>query len=183
MYKKIAVVAVSLVLVCGCTRSARQVLGVSKSTPNEFSVVSNPPLSVPPNFSLVTPDSNAKSEAARMDTSARDILLEKKSSGTKDGTSKGEKAFLAKAGTEQADPDIRNKLSADQAAIEKEQDGLLDKVSFLPKKKEKDSIVNAKKEKDRILKDKEEGRPITEGETPVIEGKKDSGFLNRVFGL
>ncbi len=45
----------------------------------------------------------------------------------------------------------------------------------------KETQVNAKDEAERIRKNEEQGKPITEGETPVVKDK-DTGILGRIFG-
>ena len=49
-------------LIVGCQGgNARQILGINKQPPDEFKVVSNPPLSLPPNFSVRPPEEITKS--------------------------------------------------------------------------------------------------------------------------
>ena len=50
----IIIVFLSLCLIYSCTK-VRESAGVSRKSPDEFQVIENPPLVIPPNFSLVSP--------------------------------------------------------------------------------------------------------------------------------
>ena len=45
----------------GCSNDLKSTLGLKKPSPDEFTVISNPPLSVPPNFTLSKPNTDAES--------------------------------------------------------------------------------------------------------------------------
>jgi hypothetical protein len=74
----------------GCASGeVRETLGINRTAPDEFVIVSRPPLSVPPEFSLIPPDSetSAGNNSARATSSAetaREALLggDKSISGT-----------------------------------------------------------------------------------------------------
>ncbi len=87
----IAVTALCCLGLSGC-RDAASALGIGKkSTPDEFLVVSNPPLSVPPNFILAEPGPRLKPSAGVLGTQRHaenrgltgeeNVLLGKMSSG------------------------------------------------------------------------------------------------------
>ena len=50
----IIIIFLSLCLIYSCTK-VRESAGVSRKSPDEFQVIENPPLVIPPNFSLVSP--------------------------------------------------------------------------------------------------------------------------------
>ena len=50
----IIIIFLSLCLIYSCTK-VRESAGVTRKSPDEFQVIENPPLVIPPNFSLVSP--------------------------------------------------------------------------------------------------------------------------------
>lgn len=189
-YKKTALIAIFLPLIAACSGKAKDTLGLRRTAPDEFRVISNPPLSVPPEFSLRPPAEKGSSEQALNDADKeanKQLLVQKELSG-KSGTqlTKGENAFLSMAKTTEANPAIKNILRRENGEEEaaKENEGIIDKLSTYSTKGKKvkpADVVNAKQEKERIVKNEEEGKPITEGETPTIDPDKKS-VLQRIFG-
>jgi hypothetical protein len=190
-YKKTALIALFLPLIAACSGKAKDTLGLRRTAPDEFRVISNPPLSVPPEFSLRPPAEVGSGEQAATEAdkdASKKLLAQKDISDKKsDGSlSKGENAFLSMAKTADANPAIKNILRRENGEEEraKENEGIIDKLSTYSTKGKKEKpadVVNAKAEKDRIVQNTEEGKPITEGETPTIDPDKKS-VLQRIFG-
>lgn len=193
------ITAISLLLLCACSGgTVKDTLGLSRAAPDEFRVVSRPPLSVPPQFSLqppsatttapgqLTPEEQAKSlvlgtdpGALRTDTSVAPVTVSK--AGKLPAKTSAESTFLKNAGADQADPNVRNELVEEKFVKQQEDEDASwwDVTSKLPDKKE--PIVKAKDEAERIQKNEDEGKPVTEGETPETMGR-DTGVLGRIFG-
>ena len=55
MVQRIVLIIAALGIVVSCSGNVQDSLGLRRSAPNEFRVVSNPPLSLPPEFSLRPP--------------------------------------------------------------------------------------------------------------------------------
>lgn len=168
---------------CSST-TVKETLGIDRQAPDEFRVVSRPPLSVPPQFDLRPPSVTAESPTTLpADQQAKSAVL-----GTPMGTApeklpagtQGESLLLKNAGADQADPSVRNSLIEEKIIKEEEQedDGWWGAISNFDKK---DPEVDAGGEAERIKKNKEEGKPVTEGETPETGGK-DTGVLGRILG-
>jgi hypothetical protein len=177
-----------LPLVVGCSSGAKDTLGLRRTAPDEFKVISNPPLSLPPEFSL-RPPSEGVDKAAVAAANEKEVkgILEKKSPAkaiAKAETpkqTKGEGAFLSSAGTGDADSQIKEILNKETSENKKEEKGFFSKLaSFKDDKDAKAEVVNASGEKDRIAKNKEEGKPVTEGETPTATPAK-KGLLQNIF--
>lgn len=198
MMKQMYVLPMILALgACG-GESVKETLGLDHEAPDEFTVVSRPPLSVPKEFYLVPPSEGAASEfgmdasqSARQQltgkaTDANDMTLEEAQRGLADTAapvvqssslgSPGESALLDKAGAHQADPEIRKKLYGD-APRTKDDSGILDTLRGNP---DEEPVVNATEEAKRIQENKETGKPLNEG-TPAIEDPKTKSVLERVF--
>jgi len=110
----VAVIAVALV-VAGCsTRQSgvREVLGLDKSAPDEFLVVTKAPLTLPPGSDLVPPDPGAPPNSANNPTAVAENATfgARRTTGT---ASKAEASILANAGVQGADPRVRRRLRAE----------------------------------------------------------------------
>ena len=154
---------------CGGT-SVKETLGLDKRAPDEFRVVSRPPLSVPPQFDLRPPGiEGVESQSAKRDK-AQTLVLGTGMGKSKTSSSAAESGFLQKAGAAQADPNVKRALAEKKIdeQVKHEDDSWWDRVTTIPSNK--DPVVRAEDESDRIKKNKEEGKPVTEGKTPETGG-------------
>ncbi|MFZ1990003.1 MAG: DUF3035 domain-containing protein [Alphaproteobacteria bacterium] len=100
---------------CGLGRA----LGSAKVSPDEFNIVTKAPLVIPPDYSLKPPAPSEKNDEADTAADAQSALVGKGGASTQ-AASPGERALVAQAGAEYADPLIR-------AVIDQEYAGLVDK--------------------------------------------------------
>lgn len=178
-------------------QNARDILGLGRNSPDEFRVVSRPPLSTPPDFQLRPPlegedsiglppsDLQAKSlitngqDISKIDYDIRRKMGEADTAvGVVDSYSlgsKAENALLNRAGVKNSDPQIRQKLYNEQIKRKKDAES-----NWLVPKKSDEYIVDAEKEKARIKSNMETGKTITDGKTPVVE-PKERGVLEGLF--
>ncbi|MFO1243437.1 MAG: DUF3035 domain-containing protein [Rickettsiales bacterium] len=188
-----------LLLLAACGGDdVKETLGLDHDAPDEFTVVSRPPLTVPKEFYLVPPTQGDASNFGE-DTShvarqqltgkapdANDMTLEEAQRGLADtaapvvqssslGTP-GESSLLRNAGAEHADPDIRNKLYSDTPP-DAEKPGILEKLRGNPNE---EPVVNAKEESERLRANKDAGKPLNQGEVKT-EDPKSKSVLDRVF--
>jgi hypothetical protein len=204
-----AVAACTLIALTACgSGTVRETLGINRSAPDEFRVVSRPPLSVPPQFNLRPPSVTAESPTViPADSQAKALVLGKEHAGgdvirldanaaptavvpvsssplgaaQAGGKSAAESQFLQNVGASKADPNVRQALVEKdvQKQLQKEESDWWDILSTNPEKK--DPQVNAQKEAERIRTNKDTGKPVTEGATPEVKGK-DRGVLGRILG-
>lgn len=201
---------VSMLLLSACSSSTvKDTLGLNHKEPDEFRVVSRPPLSVPPQFNLRPPSATAASPAMTpADQAAKSMITGAKANapatsdntfilqpGNADtavapvqastdkvrGSSSPEDQFLKKAGADKADSNIRNNMIEEKVVTQQqeEESSWWDVLSTNPSKK--DPMVDAKGETQRIKKNEDEGKPVTDGDTPEVKGR-DTGILGRIFG-
>ena len=140
-------------------------------------VISHPPLSMPPTFSLEAPGkSSAAIKKSNTVEEAKQTLFKAGDSQPALSLSSGEKSLLKNAGVDKADSNIRDILKKDNEGTgrdQKEEKGFFKKITdFVIKKK--DPIVDAEEERKRLLKNKAEGKKPNEGEVPTIEQEGDS---------
>lgn len=190
----IAMAGIALCMLPGCGGGdVKETLGLNRVAPDEFRVVARPPLTVPPEFSLLPPSIDA-TPPGKIPTAqhARDLVLgegdgESMATASPQETSSrpmpdsADHRFLERAGVAQADPDIRKELVEARVSkqLKEEDESWWDILSTEPKPK--DPTVNAAEESERINENQDAGKPVTEGETPTIK-PADHGILGRILG-
>lgn len=174
-------VLVASVSTLGACSETRKALGQSKEAPDEFSVYSRAPLSLPPEYGLRPPEPGApRPQEADTQTHAKSILLSSSSSPRSipsgSNQSPGLQALLSATGANSADPSIRQLVDAETRSLAADQKELAHKLLFWQKAGEFGTAVDAKKETDRLRQNQALGRPVNEGEVPIIERKKSGLF-------
>lgn len=184
----------------GCSsNTVKDTLGLYRSAPDEYRVVSRPPLSVPPQFGLKPPSptdmppgqlpASEKAEnlvlgngSVPADTSVKPVSSKAAPKAKKGvAVSSADSRFLQKVGAGQADPNVRQVLVEEnyQKLEKEESEGWMDKLNWT--KDKKDPTVDATKEAERIQKNEDAGKPVTEGETPEVKGR-DTGLMGKILG-
>lgn len=116
----------------GCG-GARQALGMTKVTPDEFRVVTKAPLVVPPDYSLRPPSpGEPRPQELQPESAARTALLGQRAA---EQRSDGEKLLVAKAGADKADPLIRYVVDDEFGHIAHKDRSFADRVLFWRKEK------------------------------------------------
>jgi len=169
----VAIVALAALALAGCEQTKRS-LGIGKQPPDEFQVVSRPPLSVPPDFGLRPPQPGAPrpQEGETRDQAAAIVF------GTAGGAASGSPGLtdlLTRAGVEQADPSIRQLINEDNALLA-EDISLADRLIFWRPRATPVVIIDAEAEAQRLSEAAATRAPPTTGATPVIEERKKAIF-------
>lgn len=170
MRKSVKTTALAAVLALAFATSAcsgndvRNSLGLSVNSPDEFMVMTHPPLEQPKDFSLPKPGDAPDDLANNRLTSEAEATLFRKNGSSDKPVTKGESALLQKADAKEVDPDIRRKLYAErQAAVQKRlerEDSTLGSLNPWTQN-EKDPVVDSGAEQKRIAEAQKEGKPIT----------------------
>ena len=191
--KHLLIVTLVLTLAaCGGNKSSvRSALGINKSAPDEFKVVSRPPLSVPPEFRLRPPQPGAKPRGVATSEQQAESLLktgdfdlnrnyddldnfmpeaETTVTPVVSGSlgSAADAAFLNNAGADMADDAIRDKLRQEVQTPTKETESDFAIHRWLGKSGEEE-VVDPKAESERIRENIEDGKPVNEGDVKTIE--------------
>ena len=177
---KAGIAAVAVVLAAssmsGCT-DARRALGYDKAPPDEFAVIARAPLSQPPDYNLRPPSPGApRPQEGTATDQARAALTPGKTAPAALSGSKGEQVILAKAGADKAVPDIRRVVNEETTQMVEASDSFVDKLVFWQDKAPPGDIVNADAERKRIKDNAAAGKPVTVGQTIIIERKSNSWF-------
>ena len=165
----------------GCGgNSVSKTLGLASSSPDEFTVTTRAPLSVPPDLQnpelpaptpgLARPQEAPLTQQAE-DTLAPQLALNPAAAGP---DSAGQEALVAQAGPTPP-ADIRAVVAA-EAVKDERAVTLTERLEFWQSKPMPGAVVNAPAEEARLQKDAALGQSPTTGETPVIDRSK-SKFL------
>lgn len=196
---KLACVALPMLLSACADNTVRDTLGLTREAPDEFSVVSRPPLSIPPEFSLRPPKPGEPPRGTPTDEQARELITGKPTPKDTDPSkleqpkvesavtpvARGElltgggEALLKKAGAQGADSEIRDKLNVD-AATPRENSDAKTLIDQLAGKEKNEPTVDAKKEAARLRANKDEKKPLNEGEVPE-EAQHNKSLMDRIF--
>ncbi len=173
-----AVLGLASVALLGCS-SARESLGLGRTPPDEFAVIDQPPLSIPPDFGLRPPMPGApRPQAVDSSDRAKELLFGSATSETVDmpEASDGEKALLAQTGGDKAPADIRDTINRESSERMSASPHLVDRLLWWKKDEPSGTVVDPQAEAARIQEAKEKGEAVNSGATPVIERNK-SGWL------
>lgn len=125
MHKTMSLVAVlaACATASGCQQFS-QAIGAEKIAPDEFRVVTQAPLSVPPDFGL-RPPRPGEPQATEREAAARTSVF-----GTDRGTnaSPAERLLVARAGAEAVDPNIRSRVDFEGGSIVRKNEAFADRV-------------------------------------------------------
>lgn len=197
-----ACLVVLMAAVAGCG-DVRRSLGIDRTAPDEFAVVERAPLSVPPDFTLRPPQPGAprpgtktpREQAARAvfgrtDASERSgpelfsggngPQVQAAPRGQVAALSPGEAALLRQAGADEIDPDIRAKVDQETTQLAAAERSFTDFLIFWRDPPPPGVVVDPVAEQARLRENAALDRPVTEGETPIIE-RREKAPLEGLF--
>ncbi len=159
-----------LIFLTNCSGDVKSSLGLTKQGPDEFTIISYPPLSAPPEFSLNQPSIDKRA-------------LPQRNSNSNVKYSSEESILLGKISTSDSkslvkEP-IENEASRENNSTERH--GFIRSTisSLNPQNGNKDPIIDQEAEKERISKNIQEGKAINEGE---VKSTKPKSFFSNIFG-
>jgi len=183
---RVILLTVAVLLMAGCS-GVRESLIPSKRAPDEFSVYTRAPLTLPPEYSLRVPAPGTERpqsvlprdvvEEALMGSSSR--VADPNAPVTKDLTP-GLQTLLNDTGATSADPDIRALINQETSILAEEDASVIERIMFWNKDTEYGVAVDPDAENKRIQESQALGQPLDNGEVPIIE-KKRKGLLEGIF--
>ena len=182
MNNKILILIMCAVL-SSCNGDIKEALGLNHKGPDEFQVVSRPPLNIPPEFNLRPPLNGADNvsrvpaveQAHNQVLGTKPVINNLESVSATDLPNGSDAQLLKNAGANVADPTIRQKILDDK------ENGLPNQNSpYLLGANKADTQVDSDKEAKRLKDNKAENKPTTAGDTPVV-APKSSGILGDIF--
>ncbi len=150
----------------GC-QSMQQALGTTRNAPDEFRVVTQAPLTLPPDYNLrpprpgePRPQELAPGEEARAALFGQDVGQ---------AASEGERTLVSNAGAGAADPHIRDTIDFESQGIVRRNEGFVNRlIAFGGSSAAASTPLNAEEEARRLA-DEESVRRATGGGQVVIE--------------
>jgi hypothetical protein len=170
--------ALGTLVLSGCG-SARQTFGLDRKPPDEFSVLTRAPLAVPPEYKLRPPtpgaprpqESDTRQQAASAVFGSAPQNRQQAAASSAPVTT-GESALLNQAGATEVQPGIRTTVNRDAATAAAQNTGFIDSLLFWQKQDPPGTVVNAREEQQRLRENAALGKPVTAGDTPVIERRR-----------
>ena len=146
----------------GCGDKVKKEMGFGKKSPDEYQVITNKPLSLPPNYDLIPPSEEAQNEVAINED--KDVEEKK--------LTESDKSILVLLDTDKADPQIRVILDEEQSVLKVEK-SLLDKIlageALINNEEIVEEIIDPDVERARITKKAQEEAIKNINEVPVIK--------------
>jgi hypothetical protein len=165
------------VLLTGCGNSSlTRTFGLTRDAPDEFTVVTRAPLSMPPDFTLRPPQPGAVRPQDQSDRSLAESALvpEAALGGTPAGMSPGQSALVRDAGGG-APADIRQRIDQ-EARLDTGDDSFIDRLLYWRKPDTQKAVVDPEQEAKRLRDNAALGQSPVAGDTPIIRDKKKGWF-------
>jgi hypothetical protein len=177
-----AVAALSLLLpllAAGCGHDMERTFGLTRDAPDEFTVTTRAPLSMPPDYTLKAPQPGASRPQELSAQQAAEAALAPGAvlGGNAGGPdSAGQQALVAQAGPA-APADVREKIAA-ESNLDQPHQGLAASLLFWKDKPAPGALLDPAAESQRLRENAALGQSPTVGDTPIIQDKKPSkGWL------
>jgi hypothetical protein len=184
-------IVLAALMLGGCGESGR-IFGFERGGPDEFTVVRNQPLSMPPNATLRPPQpGSGQSNRDQSSKQAREELLAAAPDGETPpgalgmpqftgpgGPSRGEVALVQRvAAYYGVEPDIRRTVDRESRQLALEQESLVHTLLFWQDPPPPGTVLDAAAESRRLRENEALGKPVNSGVAPVIVRKK-SGIIS-----
>ena len=169
-------------LLGGCGDSLTRTFGLTRDAPDEFSVTTRAPLSLPPDFAIRPPRPGAPRPQEQSDREQAELTLAPETalaSNNAPGVTPGQAALLGEAGPS-APADIRQQIDQD-SQLDRPRQGFADKMLFWQSPPPPGTQIDAQKETQRLRENAALGNEPTTGTTPIIQTPK-KGFLQGILG-
>jgi hypothetical protein len=171
----------SLLLLGGCSGDGlARTFGLTRDAPDEYTVTTRAPLSMPPDYNLRPPrPGQARPQEQSEREQAAEALVPQLALGTPQGSvSPGQAALLDETGPA-APAGIRAQVDR-ESNQENADESFIDKVLYWRKPNAQHVQVDAAKESQRLREDAALGQPPDVGNTPIIQQKKE-GWFSHLF--
>ncbi|MGQ9366961.1 DUF3035 domain-containing protein [Azospirillum sp. ST 5-10] len=166
--------ALAALALAGCS-DVRRTIGLDRTSPDEFAVVSRAPLTMPPDMRLPAPRPGAPRPTEPSPTAMAEATVFGAGTvprGGRSTESSGEVALLTRAGADRAEPDIRAKVDQETTQLIVADRSWIDSLLFWQKQSEPATLVDPAKEAQRLREAQAQGKPLNEGVVPTIVRKR-----------
>ncbi len=167
----LALVALALT---GCS-DVRRSIGLDRTSPDEFTVVSRAPLTLPPSLTRL-PEPRPGAPRPQDSTSAAvaaTIFGGSSRAAATGGATVGEAALIAQAGAKGGiEPGIRNKVDQETTQLVVADKSWIDSLLFWQTQEQPYEIVDPKKESQRLREAQATGKALNDGAVPTVVRKR-----------
>ncbi len=174
-------ISISLAGCGGMGDTLSRTFGFSRDAPDEFSVSTQAPLSMPPDYSIRPPRPGAPRPQAVPDSvAAEEALMPQTTLGsTAGGMSAGQEALVQEAGPP-APADIRTEIAQEQGRLNAAGGSFADRLMFWRSTPAPGIAVDPQKEAQRLRQNAALGQSPQQGQTPIIQ-PQPRGWLSGIF--
>jgi hypothetical protein len=163
-----------------CSGDLERTFGLTRDAPDEFTVTTRAPLSMPPDYALTPPRPGATRPQELSPTQQAEAALvpDTAIAGTTNAgpDSAGQQALVGEAGPP-APADIRDTVNAEQK-LDVPQRGLTERLMFWKSSPTPGTLLDPSAESQRLRENAALGQSPTVGQSPIIQDKKpSSGWL------
>jgi hypothetical protein len=172
----------TLILLGGCSGDKlARTFGLTRDAPDEYTVTTRAPLSMPPDYNLRPPRPGlARPQEQSERQQAQEALVPQTALDTpQNSASAGQAALMQEAGPA-APNDIRRRVDQDARYADNDE-SFVDKVLYWRKPDTQHVQIDASKESQRLRQNAALGEGPDVGETPIIQQKKQ-GWFSSLFG-
>jgi hypothetical protein len=169
----------TLVLLAGCSGDKlARTFGLTRDAPDEYTVTTRAPLSMPPDYNLRPPRPGAPrpQEQTERQQAQEALVPQTALNAPQDNASAGQAALMQEAGPA-APSDIRREVDRDARYADNDE-SFIDKVLYWRKPDTQHVQIDAAKESQRLRQNAALGEGPDVGETPIIQQKKTGWFSN-----
>jgi hypothetical protein len=160
-------------------------LGLDPAAPDEFTVVSKAPLTIPPDFNLRPPKPGAaRPQEQTPTTRAQAALVGDAQPAASGPTTPGETALLQVARAQDANPDIRQVLNKETTQLAERDGGFVTRLLGgvrLGQDEDEDEVVNAAEEERRLRQQGAASNTSANDQQAPIIRRKSRSILSGVF--
>jgi len=173
-----------LLLLAACdTDKLSRTFGLTRDAPDEYTVTTRAPLSMPPEYNLRPPRPGAPRPQEQSERQqAEEALVPQLALGAPQGTSSPGQSALMQAAGPAAPADIRTRVDQD-ARYASNDDGFIDKLLYWRKPDSQHATVDPTKESQRLRQNAALGEGPDVGDTPIIQPSKKGWFSNLFFWM
>nr|WP_314072379.1 DUF3035 domain-containing protein [uncultured Roseococcus sp.] len=179
MMKSLVPLLAAGVLLAGCGGDTARNFGLTRDAPDEFQVTTRAPLSMPPSLgNLPTPRPGAvrPQEMSTQQQAESALVPGAVTAAPRTGTpSSGERALLSQGGPSVSDS-IRDRVDEESLRLERTDRNVVDRVLFWREQPPPGTPVDAARESQRLRENAALGRPVSDGQTPVIQPQRRGLF-------
>lgn len=175
--RSLLLVAGMALILAGCS-NVKDELGLTRHSPDEFTVVKRAPLTMPPEYTLVPPGENTRMAGNKGTVQEARTAVFGDNQSARVTADSGEAVFMQKIGADDADATIRSTINRENGFVTVENRSTIEKL-FNRKGSSDAVIVDPEKEAERLRENAATGRPINSGDVPVIEKKQST--IDKLF--